>query len=206
MTEYLVSAAVLGLAGGFGPGPLMTLVISESLTHGLRAGVKVSIAPLLTDAPIIALSLLLIARLQSNGWILGAISMAGGVVVMRIGLYDLRRGASDVDTRPRAPRSLQRGILVNALNPHPYIFWFSVGAPIVVRAAHSSTAAAVAFVSVFYALLVGSKVVLTLLAAKSRGFLSGRAFDVTIRTLGVLMILFSLLLIRDGISLIAGAM
>jgi threonine/homoserine/homoserine lactone efflux protein len=205
MTEYFISAAVLGLAGGFGPGPLMALVISESLTHGLRAGIKVSIAPLLTDAPIILVSLLLIARLQSNGWILGLISLAGGIVVMRIGFYDLRRGASDVDTEARAPRSLQRGILVNALNPHPYIFWFSVGAPIVVRAANSSTAAAVVFVSVFYGLLVGSKVLITVLAAKSRAVLSGRAFDVTIRVLGVLMMLFSLLLIRDGVSLIAGS-
>jgi threonine/homoserine/homoserine lactone efflux protein len=61
--DTLSRGIVLGLAAGFSPGPLTVLVISETLRHGLRAGVKVSLAPVLTDLPIIALAVLLLARL-----------------------------------------------------------------------------------------------------------------------------------------------
>jgi threonine/homoserine/homoserine lactone efflux protein len=202
MIEILTSAAVFGLAGGFGPGPLLTLVVSETFAHGLGAGVRVAIAPILTDAPIIAVSLLLISRLSSDGWFLGAVSIAGGFVVMYIGLQDVRRGARRGEEGGGTPRSLQRGMVVNLLNPHPYVFWFSVGAPLVVRAAGINASVAAGFVVVFYALLVGSKVLIAWVAARSRAFLRGRIYDAAIRVLGVLMLVFSFLLIRDGLALI----
>ncbi len=49
----IVTAAFLGLSGGLTPGPLLTLVVSETLKYGTQAGIKVSLAPLLTDTPII---------------------------------------------------------------------------------------------------------------------------------------------------------
>jgi threonine/homoserine/homoserine lactone efflux protein len=201
--EILASAAVLGLAGGFGPGPLQTLVVSETLAHGLGAGVRVALAPILTDAPIVIVSLLLIARLSSNGLVLGSISIAGGGVVMAIGLQELWRGARrGAGESKRAPRSLQRGVVVNLLNPHPYVFWFGVGSPLVVRAYGIHLSVAIGFVAVLYTCLVGSKVIVAWIAARSRNLLRGRAFDTAIRVLGVLMVLFALLLIRDGIDLI----
>ena len=35
-SSLLVSGAVFGLSGGLTPGPLLTLVISETLKHGVR--------------------------------------------------------------------------------------------------------------------------------------------------------------------------
>jgi threonine/homoserine/homoserine lactone efflux protein len=32
------------------------------------------------------------------------------------------------------PKSLTKGILANALSPHPYLFWLSVGAPTMSKA------------------------------------------------------------------------
>lgn len=202
MIEFIASAAVFGLAGGFGPGPLLTLVVAETLAHGIGAGVRVSLAPVLTDAPIIAVSLLLISKLSSSGWILGAISIAGGVAVMTIGVNDIRRGAERAAETGGAPDSLRRGVIVNFLNPHPYVFWFGVGGPMVVRAAADHTAVAVAFVAVFYGLMVGSKVLIAWITARSRAFLHGRAYDAAIRVLGGLMVVFALLLVRDGVVLI----
>jgi len=47
---------VLGVSAGFAPGPLLTLVISETLQHDIKSGVKVALAPIITDLPIIILS------------------------------------------------------------------------------------------------------------------------------------------------------
>lgn len=57
MIEFLSAGTLLGLAAGFAPGPLLVLVISETLRHNIKAGIKVSIAPLITDVPIILISL-----------------------------------------------------------------------------------------------------------------------------------------------------
>jgi threonine/homoserine/homoserine lactone efflux protein len=58
--DVIARGTVLGLAAGFAPGPLTLLVIRETLHHGFGAGVRVSLAPVLTDLPLIALSALLI--------------------------------------------------------------------------------------------------------------------------------------------------
>jgi threonine/homoserine/homoserine lactone efflux protein len=59
---FLVSGCVFGLAAGFTPGPTLTFVIAQTLRFGLADGIKVAIAPLLTDAPVIALSAVLIRQ------------------------------------------------------------------------------------------------------------------------------------------------
>ena len=51
---------------------------------------------------------------------------------------------------PGQSTTLQRGILTNLLNPHPYLFWFGVGAPLMAKASAISFAAPVAFISSFY--------------------------------------------------------
>ena len=45
---------VFGLAAGLMPGPLLALVIQQTLRHGPGEGIKVAAAPLLTDLPIVA--------------------------------------------------------------------------------------------------------------------------------------------------------
>ena len=81
MIEYLSAGTLLGLAAGFAPGPLLVLVLSETLRHDIRAGIKVSIAPLITDVPIIVISLLVLNRLAHFKTILGAVSILGGLFI-----------------------------------------------------------------------------------------------------------------------------
>ncbi|MCX9013779.1 MAG: hypothetical protein OIN89_03135 [Candidatus Methanoperedens sp.] len=49
---FLVSGMIFGLTSGISPGPLLTLVISETLKNGSSGGMKVAVAPLITDIPI----------------------------------------------------------------------------------------------------------------------------------------------------------
>ncbi|NCD26558.1 MAG: hypothetical protein EOL86_13335, partial [Deltaproteobacteria bacterium] len=54
-TSAAASGLVLGLSAGLSPGPLLTLMLSETLRHGVRAGLLVAVAPLISDLPIIIL-------------------------------------------------------------------------------------------------------------------------------------------------------
>ena len=47
---------LLGAPSGIAPGPMLILIISETLRHGIRAGAKVACIPLLTDIPVVLIS------------------------------------------------------------------------------------------------------------------------------------------------------
>lgn len=64
MIEFLSTGTLLGLAAGFSPGPLLVLVISETLRHSVKEGVKVSIAPIITDTPILLVALFVLTQLS----------------------------------------------------------------------------------------------------------------------------------------------
>jgi uncharacterized membrane protein YdcZ (DUF606 family) len=48
--------------------------------------------------------------------------------------------------------------------------------------------------------LVGSKMTIALIVGRSRHLLAGRGYLVVMRTLGVLLVLFALLMFRDGLG------
>jgi threonine/homoserine/homoserine lactone efflux protein len=99
-------------------------------------------------------------------------------------------------------QSLRKGIIVNALSPYPYLFWFSVGAPTTIKAMGQSVFAALAFISSFYVLLVGSKIAIAILVGKSRSFLTGNPYIYTMRFLGLILFVFAVFLFYDGLKLV----
>lgn len=202
MGYYLTIGAVLGLSAGFAPGPLLALVISETLRHGIRSGVKVALAPVVTDLPIIVLTLFVLSKLSHFHGILGLISIAGGFFILSMGYESLRTAGFDLQIRETGAKSLRKGILTNALSPHPYLFWISVGGPTMTKALDTGLLAPAAFIAGFYACLVGSKIVLAVLVGKSRSFFRGRAYVWTMRLLGVALVALALLLFHDGLELI----
>jgi len=198
MFTAITSAFLLGLSAGLAPGPLMTLVIAQSLRHGPREGCKTALAPLLTDAPIIALTLVLVTRLAELHRVLGALSLAGGVFVLYLAVDTFRPARVETDAPAAAPRAWLQGVLTNLLNPHPWLFWLTVGAATLARTIAESWLAAGAFLGVFYLLLVGSKVLLALIVGRSREFLNGRPYRLILQCLGALLAGFAVLLLRDG--------
>ncbi len=156
----LVTGFTLGLAAGISPGPLQALVITSSLDRGFGAGWRVAMAPLITDAPIILLTVVLLATVAPG--ILNGLALVGAAVLVAIGIWSLRRarvasGSGDVGA---GAGDYWRGALVNVLSPHPWIFWVSVGGPVLVAAWRRAPGWAVGFLAAFYGLLVGSKVVI----------------------------------------------
>ena len=199
MITFLTMGAVFGLTAGISPGPLLTLVISETLRHNRAEGIKIAIAPLFTDIPIVLLTLFILSRMASFDTILGIISILGAIFIAYLGYESLRSKGIEINIQKLKPKSIRKGIIVNMLSPHPYIFWLMVGAPIILRAYRASPPAAVAFIAAFYVMLVGSKIIIALLVDRSRTFLKNKAFLWTIRILGGVLLIFALLLVREGL-------
>jgi threonine/homoserine/homoserine lactone efflux protein len=205
MIVSLAKGTLLGLSAGFAPGPLFALVLSETVRHGTGAGVRVALAPLITDLPIIAVSILLLSRVSHLNSLLGVLTIVGGLFILYLGWENFSVAGTPVQPDTAPARSLWKGVAVNALSPHPYLFWLSVGAPITLAAFERRPLSAALFLGSFYFFLVGSKVLLALITGRSRTFLGGTAYRWTMRVLGLLLCLLALLLLRDGVSLLTAA-
>ncbi len=198
LLDLVSRGTLLGLAAGFSPGPLTVLVVGETLRHGLRAGLQVAIAPLLTDIPIILLAALLLGQLTGNPRAFGVVSLAGGVFLLWLGYGSLKVRPVELPLTAPPPRSIRKGIAINLLNPNPYVFWTGVGVPTLLSARDISWAHAAAFLGAFFFFIVGSKAVLARLVDGSRTFMQGRVYLGIMRLLGVLLLVYGVLLLRDG--------
>lgn len=197
---FFLSGVVFGLSAGWTPGPLFMLVISETLKHGFKEGIKVAMAPLLTDLPIIVAALFLLSHLSNVDVIFGAISLFGGLFLIYLGYESLCFKGVEMDTIASRPQSLKKGIIANVLNPAPYLFWLTIGGPMILKAAKVHLMWVICFVLSLYLVFIGSKIGIAFAVGKSRVFLKSRGYIYTIRTLGVVLLLYSVRFFINGLQ------
>jgi len=194
--EFFVLGIAFGAAGGLSPGPTTTLVIAQTLRHGVREGIKVAIAPLLTDAPIILLALFVMSRIETAG-LLAAISTLGAAFLVYLAYESFHAKPPELTDSAVAPGSLRKGFIANLFNPHPWMFWLTVGGPVMQRAMDSSAGAAVLFIIAKYSCLVGAKMLIAFAVGKGRGRLGG-GYSFAMKVIAAAMVLFALLFLREA--------
>lgn len=197
--ELTLLGSALGLAAGLSPGPLLTLLVAVSIRSGFPAGARVAVAPLLTDAPIVVLSLVLLKDLPAS--FLGGLTLLGGLFVTYLGVQSLRRevpASRAAEVSSPAVQDLWQGALVNFFNPHPWVFWMSVGAPTLVSGWRRNAWDAVGYLIGFYGLIVGSKLALAWISAQGRQALRGPWLARTLRLCALLLLLLGALLCYRG--------
>jgi len=131
--ESLLSGIVLGMVAGLSPGPMLTLVVAETLKFGKEEGFKVAVSPLITDSTIILLTLLVLSTLSEHDVVIGLISIFGACYLVYIGLENFRTKTDKFEVVVVRKEAFKRAIITNLLNPHTYLFWISVGSPIIWR-------------------------------------------------------------------------
>ncbi len=92
--------------------------------------------------------------------------------------------------------------MVNFLNPSSFLFWITTGGPIIMKAYAESVLSPILFLIGFYALLVGSKIVLAYATNKSRDFITGKTYIYTMRVLGAMLVIFALYFLNQGVQLL----
>lgn len=163
--DPLLFGLTMGLAGGITPGPLLALILAATLERGTAAGVRVALAPLLADLPLVTLCLLVVREVPPN--LAPALSVVGGGVLLFFAWDSYQVAGKIGQPLPvAAGGDFLRGILVNYSSPHPWLFWISAGAPLLLRTWQSQKILAVGFVTLFYLGLVGSKVLIAVLVGR----------------------------------------
>lgn len=203
MLWFLFSGLSLGVAAGISPGPLLALLVAQTLRHGLKEGIKVAFAPVISDAPVVVLCVLLLRSVTSIGSAVGWLSVAGACFVGYLGYDCLRTTAATGGGAPAAPRSFAKAVTINLLNPHVYLFWATVGAPMLLSGWRRTDGSAVAFAVGFYASLVGSKTAVAAAVNRSRDALAGAGYAWAMRAMGVLLLAVAVWMLSSGLAALA---
>lgn len=125
--SIVLAALTFGLVAGLKPGPLGVFVIHETLAHGLRRGFVSSLAPVVTDGPIILLSLFISKYVSETSWFIPIISITGSLYLFYLA-QKIYRSPKGINPNSNGVTSgLYTAIKINALNPSPYMFWLTIG-------------------------------------------------------------------------------
>ncbi len=202
LLSFFLRGAALGISAAASPGPLQTLLISETLLGGLRRGIRVTLAPLVTDLPIIVLVLLVLSRLPPM--LVRASSIAGGLFVLylALGLWRQWRASAardvvEADSESAGWAGLRRAAVLNWLNPNPYAFWLLVSGPILADALGRSTLHGAAFLSGFYGIFIGGMSGIVVLFDQARR-LGPRVVRGLLLLSIVILVVFGAALVRQG--------
>ena len=180
------------------PGPLHTLIMETSIRRGFGGGAVVAFAPPLADVPVIPIALLVVGSMSDG--IVRWLSFAGGLFVLWLGFDTIRNARQDIAEDVSARSDLRRGVVTNLLSPHPWLFWLTVGAPILVTAWADNPARALAFLGGFYGLLVGTKVGVAYVASHGRRLEGTPWYARLLVASGALLLVMGVLLIWDAAS------
>jgi threonine/homoserine/homoserine lactone efflux protein len=200
-----LAGAVLGVVEGIKPGPLLTMVIRETLSGGLRAGIWTAAAPVFTDGPLIVLSLVAAAWIATQSSVLLAITIAGAIFLAYMGIECFSLELPDMMTQAAPPKaSFLRGITTNLLNPGVYVFWFLIGGPLMASAVDQEVLAPVAYALSFLGTIIMTKVCIAYLISKSSQGITSQTYRNLLSVCGLVMLCFSLYYVWQAYSLIAG--
>ena len=190
---------LLGAPSGFAPGPMLLLIISETLRHGKHAGFKVACIPLLTDVPIVVTSGLLFTKITNMNMLLGGISIIGSIFLLYLGIKSIRATNSEFHNCTPRPLLLKEIIFANLANPNPYLFWFTVGGPLMVRSFQQNLGTGIIFLLSFYLGLIGVKLIVAIATGESRDFMQGYLYRRIMQLLSLMLMIFAGYLMLEGL-------
>lgn len=166
MWTYLIQGIGFGLVAASQPGPFQLYLISQSLTRGWQRTLPSALAPLLSDGPIILLSVLVLSGVPD--WMQRILYIAGGLFVLYLayGAFKSWRGFDASVPQPESKvDGLPKAVLMNMLSPGPYIFWMLVTGPILVTGWRETPLNGIGFLAGFYIAMISTLVGIILVFA-----------------------------------------
>ena len=165
--EFLVKGGALGFAAAIQPGPFQAYLLSQVGLRGWRRTLPASLAPLISDAPIVVLMLFVVRQMPTSA--LTVIRVVGGIFLLYLAwrsVASLRNAAADRtesrdDTATKFGHGVWQAAVMNLLNPNPYIFWGTVGAVVFFDGWNQSPAVGTAFLAGMYTMLISGLAIVT---------------------------------------------
>jgi threonine/homoserine/homoserine lactone efflux protein len=157
MTAYILQGLALGFAASAQPGPFQAYLLAQALKNGWQRSVALAFVPLVSDGPIIALVMLVLTRMPDG--LVRALRLGGGLFLLYLAwgaFASLRAGPAEASTADdsAARRSFAQAVVMNLLNPNPYLFWGLIGGPIVLSGWARAPHIGLGFLAAFYLTII----------------------------------------------------
>jgi threonine/homoserine/homoserine lactone efflux protein len=170
MISYVLQGFVFGFAAAVQPGPLQAYIILQTINYGWRRTIMFAIVPILSDLPIIVIVVFILAEIPAL-WVV-ALRLVGGVFLLYLAVNAIR-SVGDMEEVPGAeeesrPRGLPQAVMINLLNPNPYLFWGLVTGPILLTGWRESPWNGIGLVAGFYTTLILFNALIILLVSSAR--------------------------------------
>lgn len=173
MLENFLVGSGFAFAAALQPGPLQAFLVSRVAATGWKRTLPACLAPLIGDVPIAILILFVLGQLTPT--VQHLLRAGGGALLLYFAYVAMRqwRHPAELDMRRSAPRTLLDAVLVNLLNPNPYLGWALVLGPAALSAWHERPAHAAVLVGAFYGTMIVMLVLFIFLVGTVR-FLGSR--------------------------------
>jgi threonine/homoserine/homoserine lactone efflux protein len=161
---------IYAFAAAVQPGPLQAYLIAQTLSNGWRRTIYSSFAPLFSDAPIIVLMLFVLNNVPII--MIHILQCAGGIFILYLAFNAFKTwknyDAKKVMEVQSSSQTFWKAVLVNLLNPNPYIGWSLVMGPILLGAWRSSPLNGIILLLTFYSTLIICTAIIIILFAYAK--------------------------------------
>lgn len=170
MTNYFIFGITYAFACVVQPGPFQAFLFSQSITNGWRKTIPLVFAPLLSDLPVILLVLLVLTNVPHL--VLQVLQIVGGLFLLYLAINAFKSWRTYIpNVKQDVPQlNILKAVLVNLLNPNPYIAWSLVMGPILIESWSKSPANGIVLLTGFYGSMIIYSTWLIGLFAAARNF------------------------------------
>jgi len=153
--NYLIFGIVYAFACVVQPGPFQAFLFSQSLAHGWRKTIPLVFAPLLSDWIVIILVLLALTNVPHD--FLHVLQCCGGVFLLYLayGAYkNWRTFNQNENKKVPVQQNIFKAVMVNFLNPNPYLGWSLVMGPMLIKGWNETPAYGIILLLAFYGTMI----------------------------------------------------
>jgi len=183
LLAIFLTAWVVGFTGAATPGPISTLVVTESSRRGFWAGPLLTLGHAVAELTLVVGLALGLRQLLSSARFALAIALVGGIFLLWMGLSTLRdalRRPWDSGSSAKGQPYAQRwgpafaGLGASFTNPYWFLWWSTVGASYVTLSLQHGTPGLAAFYSGHILSDLSWNSLLAFLMATGRRWLPGK--------------------------------
>lgn len=204
LIALLATVTAISLTGVIAPGPVTAMAITRGMERK-EAGLLIAVGHGIVEIPTIAVVWLGFATIMAAPWVKVAVGIAGGIVLVWMGIGMVRAQPQSPGEQPRVTRGcVLAGVTTTVANPYWLMWWGTIGAALVASAGAWGFVGIGAFALTHWLCDAGWLSLLSWGVFSSKRLLAGGAQRVMLMVCGAVLVGFGLYFLGAGaLSLIA---
>ncbi len=200
---------LIGFSGAMMPGPVTTLIVTETARRGFIAGPLITLGHVLLELVMVIALFFGLGDVLKQNYVAGAIGVLGGLFLLWMG-FDIAQSAwrgkvslnnlSATNSTNSSGNPIIAGILTSVANPYWLLWWATVGATYLITFRMFGIAGVIAFyIGHTLADWVWNNVV-AFIVATGRRVMSDRVYRGILLVCGIFLIALSFYFVQSGLG------